>query len=678
MSAAMHSVALILVCLACKGHGRRVQASSFKGGVELLSPNRTSPMSQLALLHRQRRERAVARGARDLLELFARFSLDFNAANAFTHSNVGAILAAGKPSLVSSCQSLFGRRSHLCYRFRVLDMSDIEEDAVRYTAQLAIERKLSNMTKKQVQATLKSLGGNITKDLHSKLMKRLQELRRIENEEKPREWVPSKPVTVEGEVCNVVLTHVNADFDSLAGAVALAKLWSIERPQYPTHVVMPRGQNPSVARFLAFHKHLLPVRGFHTVRAEDVRAVGIVDTQSVSRLGQAAAWLDVAEHVVVFDHHDVKGHDHQRTGEINANEHYIEPVGSVTTMLVERLRDLTSRGERLKLSEAEATLFALGIRADTGALSYPGTTARDGSAYVYCMDQGLSQVAIAEFGHSRLSSTHRDLLAEAMRKVNITFFEGIKVGTVHFDTGQDFITGMAGVAEELLQLTSLDVLFLGSLHRERKSKTVTRPVLSLIGRCSARASTVNLDLIMRRWGGGGHPSAAAVSFRLNETLTDDELQVEAEQVLQLAKETVFDQIPRQVTAGDFMTKNVSACSLEDTMADAMDLMVRISKKSIPVLDDQARLVGMLKYRQVVKAAQKKKGSDLVKSWMARNIHSISKNTTLAEIERALIDGQLGIARDQGRLPVVDENLTLLGIVTRTDVKRQMYGNMLRR
>ena len=43
------------------------------------------------------------------------------------------------------------------------------------------------------------------------------------------------------ERCNVVLTHTNADFDSLAGAVALAKLWSIERPELPTHVVLPRG-----------------------------------------------------------------------------------------------------------------------------------------------------------------------------------------------------------------------------------------------------------------------------------------------------------------------------------------------------------------------------------------------------------------------------------------------------
>eukprot|EP00325_Prymnesiales_sp_UTEX-LB-985_P022653 CAMPEP_0174736246 /NCGR_PEP_ID=MMETSP1094-20130205/66348_1 /TAXON_ID=156173 /ORGANISM="Chrysochromulina brevifilum, Strain UTEX LB 985" /LENGTH=191 /DNA_ID=CAMNT_0015939319 /DNA_START=31 /DNA_END=603 /DNA_ORIENTATION=- len=131
------------------------------------------------------------------------------------------------------------------------------------------------------------------------------------------------------EDCNVVLTHTNADFDSLAGAVALAKLWSIERPGLPTHVVTPRGVNPLVARFLAYHKHLLPLRGFKTIRAEDISAVGVVDTQSVDRVGPAASWIQVAEHVVVVDHHM------GTSGDIEADELIIEHVGSATTVLVE-------------------------------------------------------------------------------------------------------------------------------------------------------------------------------------------------------------------------------------------------------------------------------------------------------------------------------------------------------
>ena len=84
------------------------------------------------------------------------------------------------------------------------------------------------------------------------------------------------------EPCNVVLTHTNADFDSLASAVAVAKVWNVEHPEHPTHVVMPRGSNPLVSRFLAYHKHLLPLRGYATIQADDLQRVGVVDT-SVAR-----------------------------------------------------------------------------------------------------------------------------------------------------------------------------------------------------------------------------------------------------------------------------------------------------------------------------------------------------------------------------------------------------------
>jgi tRNA nucleotidyltransferase (CCA-adding enzyme) len=237
----------------------------------------------------------------------------------------------------------------------------------------------------------------------------------------------------EDEPCNVVLTHTACDFDSLAGACALAKIWAIERPEYPTHVVMPRGANPLTKRFLAFHKHLLPVRGFSTIRIEDLRAVGVVDTQAAARLGPGAAWIKAAEYVAVVDHHTGVA------GDIAADELVLEQVGSSTTILVEKLKALADsqafadgsepgRGSRpLSLTETEATLFALGIRADTGGLSFPDTTPRDAHALAWLMDHGCSQTAIAEFGQSRLSNTLRNLLGEAMGSVRRTEHEGLKV-----------------------------------------------------------------------------------------------------------------------------------------------------------------------------------------------------------------------------------------------------------
>ena len=358
----------------------------------------------------------------------------------------------------------------------------------------------------------------------------------------------------------------------------------------------------------------------------------------------------------------------------------------------------------------------------------------------------------------------------------------VQVGHVQLDTGRGFVTGMAAVAEELLQLMSFDVLLLGVLHQNGKKQTF----LSLIGRCSSRASAVDLNVIMQQWGGGGHPAAAATSVRLYSqaeldlAIADSPLQPpkqqpkhkskhkskqqpkhkskgassthtkdkpkggsskptpssdeykpssdelaalkaaraagaaeagasasegvflrsgaappqgwqtlgetvdvaaaleeagsaeqlrewsaadEASAVLQQARDLVLSQIPPQITAGELMTKTVFAVSPNDTMLEAMQLMDRLSKKAIPVLDEHRKLLGMLKYRDVVKAAQASKGGQKVKSWIRREVVTVAKHTPLAEIEAALVNGQTG------RLPVVDDNQTLLGLVTRTDVLR---------
>ena len=470
------------------------------------------------------------------------------------------------------------------------------------------------------------------------------------------------------EPCNVVLTHTNCDFDSLASAVALAKLWSVQRPELPTHVVLPRGANPLVARFLAYHKHLLPIRGFNTIAPSDVRAVGVVDAQTRDRLGPGAAWLEHATHVAVYDHHS------QNENDIQPDELVVEAVGSSTTVLVELLQGL-SDVPAAALSEAEATLLALGIRADTGALAFPSTTPRDGAALVWLMTQGTSQQAISEFGHARLAQAQRDVLTQALSASVVTEHHGLKVSVVTVDTGRGFITGMARVAEELMELGSSDVVLLGVVHFNAKGHAF----LNLIGRCGSRAVTVDLNTLMSSFGGGGHPAAAAASVRLTvegehfpgwkgegeeHELSEEALRaaarLEAEvtpprpgrnprrttpptspashtarlsppassydlQVrLREATDAVLAQIPEQVTAEDVMTTTVSTVELDDTMEDALALMERIKKKGLPVVDADGNFKGAIKYKDAVKAVQQGKESQRVKAWARREALTVRR------------------------------------------------------
>lgn len=329
-----------------------------------------------------------------------------------------------------------------------------------------------------------------------------------------------------------------------------------------------------------------------------------------------------------------------------------------------------------------------------------------------------SQPAIAEFGQARLSATQRDLLATAMRDVESVEAEGIAIGAVVLDTGRGFVTGMSAVAEELVQLLSFDVLLLGITHRNAKEQSF----LSLIGRCSARAYAVDLNAVMGRYNGGGHPAAAAASLRLDEWIEhrerfeahvarDDDaagaaavvgsaegvhaagaatavasasaveaddakaarVASAAEAVLAEARQFVLEMLPEQPRAADLMTTTVFSCAPDDTMAEAMRLMNRLSKKAVPVADSEGKLQGMLKYRDVVKAAQAGKGEQQVKAWMRREIVTIEASAPLDKVEQVLIK------TGSGRLPVIDESGHLLGLVTRTDVLRQhrMYGRLAR-
>ena len=121
----------------------------------------------------------------------------------------------------------------------------------------------------------------------------------------------SAPKIKPGNGFNVVLTHCTADFDSLASAVGLAKLWSsphstdskndqddeshfdsYDTQALPTFVVLPRGAHPSVQRFLALHKHLFPIKSLKSLPSDlsTLNRVGLVDAQRRDRVGPGKSY----------------------------------------------------------------------------------------------------------------------------------------------------------------------------------------------------------------------------------------------------------------------------------------------------------------------------------------------------------------------------------------------------
>jgi len=327
-----------------------------------------------------------------------------------------------------------------------------------------------------------------------------------------------------GEPYNVVCTHITADFDTLASAIGLAKLWTLgiyheheeEKDEdddnvkeadenkdedddedtrgkrivdgpLPTYVVLPRGAHPDVQRFLSLHKHLFPIRslkslpGFsdadlknnhhHNHHDHDrnpqspyrgLQRVGLVDAQRRDRLGPAEILLPHAKKgVTIVDHHVDAESDIPE-----AVNYIVEPVGSVSTMIAERLRNAGNARRKhggfetkVELTEAEATLLALGIHSDTGSLVYDSTTAKDATMLGWAMEMGASQAAIAEHAKPSLSDEQQTVLTQALINVNSTTIRGVTISTVLL-SADGFISGLAAVTKDALDLSSSDIFLL--------------------------------------------------------------------------------------------------------------------------------------------------------------------------------------------------------------------------
>ena len=187
---------------------------------------------------------------------------------------------------------------------------------------------------------------------------------------------------------------------------------------------------------------------------------------------------------------------------------------------------------------------------------------------------------------------------------------------------------------------------------------------------------------MGRWGGGGHPAASACSLRLNEVEevavqgaeaearararagagagaeggaeAEDaeeaearardsalakralvEMEEAAYRYLAQGLQQVLAQLPAQKTAAELMTRRVFCVGPEMTMEEARRLMLKVNKKSTPVVDAEGKFEGTLKYNAVVKALKAGKAAQMVKAWMRREGVTVAPDTPFDDLERVM-------------------------------------------
>jgi len=437
---------------------------------------------------------------------------------------------------------------------------------------------------------------------------------------------------------DLILCHTTADFDSLGAAVGLARLLPGSK------IVLTGGAHPTVKNFLALYRDEYPTIERRSVDPATIRSLKIVDAQQRQRLGKAAEWLDLPnlQSIAIYDHHLSQDCD------ILATQIQIEPVGATTTLIVELLQRA-----QLSLTTAEATVMALGIHVDSGSLTFEMSTARDALALAWLMQQGANLTAIGEYVEPGLSPQLQQLLQVALSEIQCLTTGGKTIGWVSLQTEQ-FVAGLSSlVAQIQSSIAGLDVLVLAHEFPAKASENR----VTIIGRSSV--PSVDLQVLLAPFGGGGHPSAAAASLR----------DVDVAALLAKLLDTIMAAIPQPLTARDVMSVPIRTILPETTIAAAQRMLLRYGHSGLPIVDVTAKLMGIVSRRDLDIALHHGFSHAPVKGYMTTQVKTITLDTTLPEIEALMV------TCDIGRLPVLDDG-KLVGIVTRTDVLRQHHHKQI--
>lgn len=123
-----------------------------------------------------------------------------------------------------------------------------------------------------------------------------------------------------------------------------------------------------------------------------------------------------------------------------------------------------------------------------------------------------------------------------------------------------------------------------------------------------------------------------------------------------------EELSYELKVYEVMTAQLYAASPDMPMSKVLEIL-RVNRISgVPVLDGES-LAGILSIEDIVRALEKNELSAPVSKYMTRNLVTVASFDSIIKALQAFSDSR------RGRLPVVDENRKLVGIITKGDITR---------
>lgn len=426
----------------------------------------------------------------------------------------------------------------------------------------------------------------------------------------------------------VITTHLNADFDSMASMVAAKKL-------YPDAVLAFSGsQERNLRKFFVQSVMIYDFQRLKNIDLTKVSRLIIVDTRQPSRIGAFAQCLDnPGIEVHLYDHHP------DAPGDLKGDVEVVRPVGSTATVFVEIFQQ-----RNISITREEATLLAMAEYEDTGSFTFSTTTPDDLRAMAWLLSCGADLNTVTQYITQELTSGEVTLLNELIKSATTYTIQSIDI-TVTRIAFQHYVDEFSLIVRRFMSMENLNVLFALASMGER---------IYLIAR--SRIPEVNVGQIALEFNGGGHASAAAA------TISDMTLVEAEEKLIRL----LHKHVRPESTAWQLMSSPVISVGPDVTTKEAHDTLIRYGITMLPIMQDK-KMVGLFSRRDASKAIFHHLGDLPASEFMTTEFASLPPSATLADIQELIIEHR------QRFIPIVDNN-ELIGVITRTDLFNLLVNN----
>lgn len=288
-----------------------------------------------------------------------------------------------------------------------------------------------------------------------------------------------------------IMGHQNEDFDSLGAAIGVSRMAKYLKK--PVHIILSEF-NTGISKFTetlktkeGYSELFLPANKLINITAE--RPVLFVVDTHIPHLTASPELLERIKDVVVIDHH-------RRSSNFIKNTRltYSETATSSTSELVTEL--LIYFSDDLTLPRMEATALYAGILVDTKNFAVQ-TGVRTFDAAAYLRRCGADPVSVRQMFRSDFETEQ----AKAQAKAQARMLPGGLIITMCREPLPNIQVIAAQVADSMLRIEDV-----------RVSMVVFQLTPNVIGISARSTGTINVQVIMEQFGGGGHQNVAGAQI----------------------------------------------------------------------------------------------------------------------------------------------------------------------